>query len=403
MKIILIGHACGPLTGSEPAITWNWAVHLARDNEVTVMANPTERSAIEAHLRSSPIPGLKFHWVTVPPWMDPWRPGRKHFIRIHYLLWQRFAMRAVRRATSNERYDYVHYISWNTVSAAPDFRDINAPAVWGPIGGGQVPPLRFIRYFGVRAIPELVRMARVRLLPLKPRLRKAAHATKPTLVINNETAELLQAVGARSTRPFLEVGISDDAVAVQARRRSAAEPLVVLWAGRLEPHKALPLALEALARTDRNIRLEVAGDGYMRRAWERRARKLGLGGRVKFLGQVPLHEMRETYNRADAFLFTSLRDSSGGVVFEAMAAGLPVIVPDHQGCAAHVPPEGGIKFPVGRPHETIRDITVALERFHDDEGLRHRSASGALAYARELTWTAKIARFTELLAEEGIA
>lgn len=402
MKIMLIGHACGPNSGSEPAITWNWACNLARSNDVTVVTHPTERSAIEAHQSRSPNLRLRFKWISVPRSIDPWRPGTSRFIRIHYLLWQRLAMKAVRQEASKENYDYVHYISWNSVSAAPDLRKIDAPVVWGPVGGGQTAPLRFIRYFGRAAITELLRTARVRALPLSPRLRRAARSTRPALAINEETASLLRTAGATTTRPFLEMGISEDGLARSASERTSPESLIVAWAGRLEPHKALPLALEAVALTQRDVRLEVAGDGYMAEKWKRTAEDLGVADRVRFLGQLPLEAMNDLYRRADVFLFTSLRDSSGGVVFEAMAAGIPVVVPNHQGCATHVPAGAGIKYEVTDPRRTVRAIATALDRLYDDESLRHGLAEAGLELSRSLTWDATIDRFKSLLAEEGI-
>jgi glycosyltransferase involved in cell wall biosynthesis len=403
MKIMLIGHACGPKSGSEPAITWNWATHLSRSDDVTVVTHPTERAEIEAHLRASPNPRLRFHWVKLPPAVDPWRPGRSRFIRLHYLLWQRLVMRVVRREAAAERYDYVHYISWNTVSAAPDLRHINAPTVWGPLGGGQTPPLRFLRYLGRTAIPELLRAGRVKVLRFRPRFRRAARAAKPVLAINDETAALLHAVGAPASRRFLEVGIDDGSIVSSVRGRSNSGALVIAWVGRLEPHKGLPLALEALKKTGGDVRLEIAGDGYMRSAYQRLAEKLGVTDRIRFLGQLPRDQVRDLYLRADAFLFTSLRDSSGGVVFEAMASALPVVVPDHQGCAVHVPSDTGIKYPITRPPETVREIARAIERLRVDEDLRLRLASAALDHSRTLTWTNKIAEFKGLLAEEGIS
>jgi len=81
--------------------------------------------------------------------------------------------------------------------------------------------------------------------------------------------------------------------------------------------KALPLALEALAAAgDMNVRLWIAGDGEMRGSWEEYAKALHLESRVEFLGRVPWDAMSSLYQNADAFLFTSLRDSFGTQVLK---------------------------------------------------------------------------------------
>ncbi|HET7482565.1 MAG TPA: glycosyltransferase family 4 protein [Actinomycetota bacterium] len=402
MKIMLIGHACAPYVGSEPAITWNWAWELSARHEVTVLTHPTHREMIESHLDRFPRPSLRFRWIEVPH--SPWKPHRgQRFIRIHYLMWQRRVMRAARAEALSDDYTYVHYISWNSVSAAPDLRGFRIPVVWGPVGGGQTAPVRFLRYFGRAAITEVLRMLRVRSLLLWPRFRRAARATRPALAINRETESLLRRAGCRGTRLFLELGIAPDAGTSEPAPRNDGDGLVVMWAGRLEEHKGLPLALEALRLVDRPIELRVVGGGRMLDPWKRRAAELEVSDRVSFLGQVPLYRMPQLYRDAHLFLFTSLRDSSGGVVFEAIGAGLPCVVPDHQGMAAHAPDEAVIRFPMRTPRDTVRAIASALESLHDDEQLRRRLAAGARSVAPSFTWTRKIGSFERLLEEEGIA
>lgn len=121
---------------------------------------------------------------------------------------------------------------------------------------------------------------------------------------------------------------------------------------------------------------------------------------MSFLGRLPLREMRGAYSRSDAFLFTSLRDSSGGVVFEAMAAGLPVVIPDHQGVRTHVPHGASLRFSVQSPRTTIREIAEALDRLATDEGLRKDLALDGLAYAHSITWHKKVGAFTDAIVEQ---
>ena len=47
MKVLLVGHACGPDRGSEPGLTWNWALSLSRHHQVHVLTHPQLRPEIE--------------------------------------------------------------------------------------------------------------------------------------------------------------------------------------------------------------------------------------------------------------------------------------------------------------------------------------------------------------------
>jgi len=117
--------------------------------------------------------------------------------------------------------------------------------------------------------------------------------------------------------------------AVRARLGAhGAEPLVLAVA-RLGVEKNLELALDALARAP-ELRLALVGDGPQRAMLAARAEKLGLAGRVRFLGALPPDELPDLYASADAFVFPSVTDTQGLVLAEALAAGLPIVAAESE-------------------------------------------------------------------------
>ena len=48
MKVLIVGHPCGPGMGSEPGNTWNWAWHLSRTNQVWVIAHPEYKDRVDS-------------------------------------------------------------------------------------------------------------------------------------------------------------------------------------------------------------------------------------------------------------------------------------------------------------------------------------------------------------------
>ena len=56
--------------------------------------------------------------------------------------------------------------------------------------------------------------------------------------------------------------------------------------------------------------------------------------------------MSNLFFESDVFVFTSLRDTTGSVVLEALAAGVPVVAPDHQGVGDVVNDDCGVLVPV---------------------------------------------------------
>ena len=75
---------------------------------------------------------------------------------------------------------------------------------------------------------------------------------------------------------------------------------------------------------------------------------------------APHEEALRQYAKADVFAFTSLRDTTGGVIAEALAAGLPVICMDHQVAHDVVTEDCGIKIPVTTPEEASADFATRL-------------------------------------------
>ena len=401
MKVLLIGHACSSRLGSEPSFTWNWAWQLSLKHQVWAIAHPYDRDCIEVFLALHPRPNLRFEWVDVPRWMDPWacRPDGRG-LRLHYLLWLPMAYRKAIELHERIGFDVAHHVSYGTVSVPPPVGKLPFPLIWGPIGGAQRAPFPFRSYFGSGWAREIVRNARVRLLRFYPRLRKAAQTSTIVLATNRDTYDLLASVGGRDVRYFLDSGIESTFACGSLTHRPAGGMFTLLWAGRMYPRRALSLILEALAQTDDlSVRLLVAGDGEMRKRWEALASRLHLRDKVEFLGRVPWNEMTGLYRRADAFVFTSLQESFGTQVLEAMGHGLPILTLDHHGVGTFVPSEAGIKVPVASPEQTLAGLADGIRRLALFSEERKKMGEAAYAYAQTQTWERRAERMSSLYEE----
>jgi glycosyltransferase involved in cell wall biosynthesis len=388
LNILIVGHACSPRRGSELAFTWNWAWHMSQRYQVWVLTHPQERQSIEDYLAEHPNPNLRFVFVNVPRWLDTWDPARdKRVSPLHYVLWQRAALHQASRLHKQISFDIVHHVSWGTVSEPPLLWRLPVPFVWGPVGGGQVTPAAFRKYLGSAARAEWMRDIRMRMIPFRPVLRKAARRSAVIFATNFETATILKQAGASDVKLFLDTGIREDFLLNEPPRRAPREPLKLLWVGRLLPRKCLPLAIEALAQLkDAPVRLLVAGKGEMRSQCEEMAAALGISNRIEFLGEVPYEGMPALYCSADAFIFTSIRDAFGSQVLEAMASGLPIIALNHQGVRAFVPDDAGIKVPVMAPRETVGMLAQAICTIARSVELRNRMGRAAWEFARTQAW-----------------
>ena len=131
--------------------------------------------------------------------------------------------------------------------------------------------------------------------------------------------------------------------------RQPSQRATVGFVGRISPEKGLDVALRALARLDGEgvtAELEVAGDGeagYLREL-EALATRLGVDGRVCFLGPLDTAALKTFYSRIHALVVPSVWEEPAGLVLvEGALAGVPLV-------ASRV---GGIPEIVRDPEEAL--------------------------------------------------
>lgn len=116
----------------------------------------------------------------------------------------------------------------------------------------------------------------------------------------------------------------------EARRRAGVRPdeRILLYVGRIAKEKNMSTLFEMaqiVMRERDDVRFILVGDGPHRAECQRIARDLGIGDRVKFVGPVPRESVDEYYAAADLFVFSSMTETQGLVIGEAMTFGVPAV------------------------------------------------------------------------------
>lgn len=111
---------------------------------------------------------------------------------------------------------------------------------------------------------------------------------------------------------------------VSAIRQRYGAPLL-LFVGRLRYYKGLNFLIEAMPQIAAH--LLVVGSGPLLAEWSALADRLGVSGRIHFVGEISDELLPAYYHASDLFVLPStLRSEAYGLVLlEAMAAGKPVI------------------------------------------------------------------------------
>ncbi len=99
---------------------------------------------------------------------------------------------------------------------------------------------------------------------------------------------------------------------------------VIGWVGRLSCEKGLDVLLEALPHlADVPVVVSVLGTGHARAVLDDRARALRIGDRLTWHG--PVADAARLFAAFDVFVLSSRTEGSPIVLFEAMAAGIPIV------------------------------------------------------------------------------
>jgi UDP-glucose:(heptosyl)LPS alpha-1,3-glucosyltransferase len=168
----------------------------------------------------------------------------------------------------------------------------------------------------------------------------------------------------------------------------AGDAPVWLFVGSGFARKGLDTALRALASAQHSGELWVAGSDDAK-PWRRSADALGVGARVRWLGED--RDVAALCAAADALLLPTRYDAFANVCLEAAAAGIPVVTSGRNG-AAEILGDGGI---VVADAEDTASFARALERLGDPIE-RCTRGTAARAAAETLGWPRHIDSLREL-------
>ena len=102
---------------------------------------------------------------------------------------------------------------------------------------------------------------------------------------------------------------------------------ILLYVGRLDGEKHLPIFLKAAQRLmkNRSVHAVLVGHGVEENSLELLASKLGIGKNITFTGRVSSKDLVELYRVGNIFCMPSPAELQSIATLEAMASGLPVV------------------------------------------------------------------------------
>lgn len=211
----------------------------------------------------------------------------------------------------------------------------------------------------------------------------------------------------------IPIGISDNhAVAcsdkAQAIRRRFRGRRIVFSLGRMTYYKGFDVLIEAAGALPDDAVVMVGGDGELLQHYRAEVRRVGLAGKIHFLGHINDDDLPSHFEACDVFCLSStLRAEAYGVaMIEAMVMSKPIVAADISGSGVPwVNLDGitGFNVPVG----DATALATALTRLLVDEDVRRTfGAAARQRYLREFNaqlMTQRMAGLYERLTAGGPA
>lgn len=405
MNVLLIAYECSPYRGSEWAVGWGRLLQAARIATVHCIVSERNHADLQRARNEGLLP-VNAHIHTPPPDAKLRRmeqqPVRFDYNYAAYRHWHTLAFVLAQRLHAEHGFHVAHQTTVCTFREPGRLCDLGIPFVWGPFGGTQNFPTRMLTLLPVKeAAKELARtLVNTAVLRTSRPVRHAARKASVIFGANSTTARDMHRTFPHATvQQLLETGLNEvqepdrsrylDRIA-DAEQGRPPRPLRILWSGQLRPRKALPILLRALASLGDTVsfELDILGEGPMLPAWQCEANAIHPQNPVRFHGRLDFTHAVARMQSADLFCFTSLRDTSGNVVLEAQAAGVPVLCFDHQGAHDMVDNRSGIRIAFTTPTRAVRDWAHAIRTLANDPQRLLALSHGATEKARDFLWSA---------------
>lgn len=366
MRIALVSPWFAPHIGGVESHVRGLAAHLARRGHgVTVLTSDYARLAREERVegfavRRVPCLGVVLRTPVTPALQKAIRPGEYDVVHAH----SPPPLSAYYAALGSERAGTPFVITYHC--------DLELPT---PLGRATVELYR--RTFGAQTMRRASRVI----------VTTETYAATSRAVWRYTPEVIPNAVDHGRFHPGV------DGSTIRHRLNLRDEDRVVLFVGRVVPHKGIEHLLEA-AKYVPDATFVIAGDGPFLPAARRLAATFGVEDRVLFPGRLRYWDLPAVFAACDVFVLPSVSrlEAFGIVALEAMATAKPVVVTDIPGVREVV--EDGVEGLIADPVNP-EDLAEKVRTLLDDPAARAEMGARGREKVETRFGTAQVAEAVE--------
>lgn len=392
IRLLLIASSCNPEWVSESAVGFQWFRHLSEKHEVILVTREVNRRALERagfrnvfYIKIFKILGLKsLHEYAIPD-----------YFYFNLMIWF-----TLKKKIKSFQPDLIHLLT----PIAPRFSTylsyLDIPLVVGPLGGALKVHPSFLTMEKLAIIRNLYHdFSRFRTY-FDPFLVHTYTKATRILVTCNYVRSKLRPKWREKTIQILETAVDESYFEITPNQNNF--PVRIIYVGRLFPLKGVELLMRAFGSVAGNggMILDIVGSGPQEKFLKNLAGELGVSDKVSFYGWLSPKEVKKMYGRSNIFCLPTIKDASGNVLLEAMAASLPIITTNYAGPAEIVSKECAILINLTNRNDFVDQLARAISKLSQDAHLRITMGESGKKRCREFfTWESKMKRVSEIYDE----
>lgn len=404
LKVLINAYACSPGMGSEPGMAWNWVKNLAKFCELYIITEGEFREKIEAVVPTLEQGGkMHFYYNPVSDEIRKmcWNQGDWRFYK-YYRQWQWKTYLMAKDICEKERIDVLHQLNMIGFREPGCLwmlsKENGVPFVWGPIGGLKQFPTAYLKGGGLKMqlFMRLKNLLNIWQLKHEKRVDEALKTAKLLISSIPDSYRALKKYKGLESIVIPETGcfLSDDI----ATARFDDEEFHIMWVGKFDFRKQLPLALQAVALAKNpKLKLDVYGSGSVGQVEmaKRMGEELEISQQVVWHGNQKNDVVMEAMRKAQLFFFTSVNEDTSTVVLEAVSNRLPVVCFDACGMSAVIDDSVGRKIALSHPSQSAHDFARILNELEGNRALLKQLSENCKQRQMELSWEVKARKIVE--------
>lgn len=406
INVLINAYAVSPNWGSEPGMGWNWVTNIAKYCNVHVITEGEWRSEIEVALADLPQRNnIHFYYNPVPEKIRKMSRNQGDWrFYWYYRKWQKKTLCIAQDIILNNRIDIIHQLNMIGFREPGYLWKIkNIPLIWGPVGGMELMPLSYLEGAPMeqRVFNKLKNMINVAQYSFFPRVKRALKSSDVIISAVKGVQDVLKEKYGITSILINETG-ADIVDEIINKQNGETELLKIIWIGKFDFRKQLPLALRTIAAVNqKDIELHICGTGNVNdvKFVKELAVKLGIQKQCHWYGNVDHGKIYGLMATSDLLFFTSIMEATSTVVLEAISVGLPVLCHNLSGFGPLIREFGGWTIEASTPEKSVLDFANIIEFLHNNPEEIRKKSQECLRHRKELSWESKAKKVVSIYQE----